>query len=151
MKLATLCYVRQSGKTLMIHRNKKENDMHAGKWNGLGGKLLPGETPEACAVREVREECDLTISNPIMKGVLTFPSFNGEDWYVWLFVAAAFSGELKESNEGHLAWINDNELFNLNLWEGDRVFLPLLDGDRFFSGKFIYRDGKLVDHRIILH
>ena len=73
--LATLCYVRHSGRTLMLHRIKKEKDMHEGKWNGLGGKMLDGETPEECVIREVREESGLTIKNPKLRGILTFPKF----------------------------------------------------------------------------
>ena len=81
MKLATLCYLRRDGKTLMVHRIKKANDMHQGKWNGLGGKLDPGETPEECAVREIYEESGLIAHNPRLKGILTFPAFDDfEDW-----------------------------------------------------------------------
>ena len=73
MKLATLCYIKQSGKTLMLYRNKKPNDIHEGKWNGLGGKFNPGETPEQCAIREIFEESGLQVKNPKLHGVLTFP------------------------------------------------------------------------------
>ncbi len=73
MKLATLCYIRQSGRTLMIHRVKKENDIHEGKWNGLGGKLEPGESPEECVIREVLEESGLRATRLHLKGILTFP------------------------------------------------------------------------------
>ncbi len=91
MKVATLCYLRQAGATLMIHRIKKENDMHAGKWNGLGGKLEAGETPEECAIREIREESGLIVSNPLLKGFLTFPMFDGsDDWYAFVFLVNQF-------------------------------------------------------------
>src|SRR3990172_9255073 len=98
MKLATLCYVRKDGKTLMVHRIKKTNDMHQGKWNGLGGKFEPGETPEQCAIREIYEESGLLVKQPELKGFLTFPGFsNDEDWYAFVFVAHQFSGELIDS------------------------------------------------------
>ena len=127
MKLATLCYVRQDGKTLMVHRIKKPNDMHQGKWNGLGGKLDSGETPEECAVREIYEESGLRVRNPALKGLLTFPGFaNDEDWYAFVFVATDFDGELIDSPEGRLEWIDDERLFDLDLWDGDRVFLRWL-------------------------
>ncbi|MEJ5224059.1 MAG: NUDIX domain-containing protein, partial [Anaerolineales bacterium] len=87
MKLATLCYLRRDGHTLMIHRNKRAGDIHQGKWNGLGGKLNPGESPEQCVIREVREECGLTIRNPRYHGLLMFANFKGEDWFVWVFSA----------------------------------------------------------------
>ena len=139
MKIATLCYVRYDGKTLMIHRIKKQDDMHAGKWNGLGGKLEPGETPEECAVREIREESGLLVSNLLLKGILTFPVFDSnEDWYTFVFLIRDFKGDLIDSQEGVLRWIGDSELLDLELWEGDRIFIPWLDRPGFFSGKFVY-------------
>jgi 8-oxo-dGTP diphosphatase len=152
MKLATLCYVRNQGKTLMIHRIKKQDDMHAGKWNGLGGKLEPGESPEECVIREVLEESGLRIRNPRLHGFLTFPGFaNDEDWYAFVFSASEFEGQLIDSQEGNLAWINDEQLFELPLWEGDIIFLPWLNQDNFFSGKFVYQDGHLVNHNVFFH
>lgn len=152
MIMATLCYLKGDGKTLMVHRTKKENDMHMGKWNGLGGKLEPGETPEECAIREIYEESGLTVTKPILKGILTFPGFaNDEDWYAFVFVAPEFEGELIESPEGMLKWVDDEQLLDLNLWEGDRIFLPWLEGYRFFSGKFVYVDGQLTDHEVVFY
>ena len=152
MKLATLCYIRKNGKTLMLHRVKKENDIHEGKWNGLGGKIEDGETPEECIIREVKEECGLNVKNPSMKGVLTFPQFSkGETWYVFLFVITEFDGELIESNEGNLEWIDDDKLFDLNLWEADKIFIKWLDQEGFFSGKFIYKDGVFTEHKFEIH
>lgn len=152
MKLATLCYVRHGGRTLMIHRVKKENDIHEGKWNGLGGKMQPGETPEECVIREVFEESGLSIYQPELRGILTFPNFaRNEDWYAFVFVARQFEGKLIDSPEGNLKWIADEDLLNLNLWEGDRFFLPLLDRAGFFSGKFVYQDGRLIEHSILVY
>ncbi|MDD3723764.1 MAG: 8-oxo-dGTP diphosphatase [Lutibacter sp.] len=152
MKLATLCYIRKNGKTLMLHRVKKENDMHEGKWNGLGGKIEEGETPEECIIREVKEECGLNAKNPLMKGVLSFPQFSkGEAWYVFLFVISEFDGELIESNEGNLEWIDDDKLFDLNLWEADKIFMKWLDKEAFFSGKFIYKEGVFIEHKFEIH
>ena len=152
MKLATLCYVRKGGSTLMIHRIKKHNDMHAGKWNGLGGKLEPGETPEECAIREIREESGLVVSNPLLKGFLTFPMFDGsDDWYAFVFLVNQFEGQLIDSPEGVLCWIPDDELLDLNLWAGDRIFLPWLERAGFFSAKFLSQDGELIDHHVTFH
>jgi 8-oxo-dGTP diphosphatase len=149
MKFATLCYLRDQGKTLMIHRNKKINDMHAGKWNGLGGKLESGETPEECASREILEESGLAISDLVLKGVLTFPAFDqNEDWYAFVFLAYGPTGELVDSPEGELRWIDNHELMKLELWEGDRIFLPWLEKPGFFSGKFVYENGNLMDHEV---
>lgn len=150
MKLATLCYVKYGGKTLMIHRIKKENDVHQGKWNGLGGKLNPGESPEECVIREVREESGLEIQKPQLKGILTFPEFaKGEDWYAFVFVAREFDGALRDSPEGYLKWIDDDKILDLELWEGDRFFLPYLDRPGIFSGKFVYHEGQLVSHWMV--
>lgn len=150
MKLATLCYVRHEGRTLMLHRVKKDDDVHEGKWNGLGGKFEEGESPETCVIREIEEESGLRIRSPRLRGFLTFPLFNkGEDWYVFVFTAKDFEGELCISNEGNLRWIPDDELLDLPLWDGDRVFIPLLEEEGFFSGRFTYREGALVERSLI--
>jgi len=152
MKLATLCYIKQNGKTLMIHRVKKAGDINANKWNGLGGKFELGETPEDCVRREVLEESGLSISAPALKGFITFPGFaHDEDWYVFVFTAHTFSGELIDSAEGVLRWVDDTEVLRLNLWEGDRIFLPWLEEGRFFSARFVYKDGKLAAHDVIFY
>ena len=150
--LATLCYVRRDGRTLMVHRIKKPDDIHQGKWNGLGGKLEPGETPEECAIREIYEESGLVVSDLVYKGLLTFPGFAiDEDWYAFVFVATADGDELIDSPEGNLAWVEDEKLLDLKLWEGDHIFIPLLDRPGFFSGKLTYKDGQLIDHQVIFY
>ena len=152
MKLATLCYVQHNDKTLMLYRNKKENDYHEGKWNGLGGKFEPGESPEECAIREVKEESGLTVSNPKLKGFITFPMFDTvEDWYVFCFVFDGYEGELIDSPEGKLEWIDNYKLMELNLWEGDKNFIPWLFQDKMFSAKFNYVDGKYIDHEVVFY
>lgn len=150
MKLATLCYIKQNNKTLMLYRNKKENDIHKGIWNGVGGKFEPNETPEECTIREVKEETNLDVKNLKLKGLLTFPNFlKGEDWYVFVYLIDDFEGELIEScKEGHLEWIDDDKILDLNLWEGDKYFLKLVDENKFFSGKLTYINKKLVDYKI---
>jgi len=136
----------------MIHRIKRENDMHMGKWNGLGGKLEPGETPEECAIREVLEESGLKVRNPKFKGLITFPGFaNEEDWYTFIFVIEHFEGELIDPSEGYLEWIEDTKLLDLPLWEGDHIFLKWLDRPGFFSGKFIYKNGKFIEHSVVFY
>jgi len=147
--LATLCYIRKGGKTLMLHRIKKENDIHKGKYNGLGGKFEDGESPQECVIREVYEESGLKINVPKLKGVLTFPDFDGKnDWIVFVFVVKKFSGKMINSSEGILQWVKDEDLLKLNLWEGDRFFLKYLDSDKFFSGKFIYKKGRLITYKM---
>jgi 8-oxo-dGTP diphosphatase len=152
MKNSTLCYIRKNNKTLMLHRVKKINDVHEGKWVGLGGKMEKGETPEECIKREVLEESGLTLKNPSLKGLLTFPAFkDGEDWYVFLFSASEYEGELTESNEGNLKWIDDEDLLMLPLWEGDKLFLSWMKQDKFFSAKFVYEEGELKESSCIFY
>jgi 8-oxo-dGTP diphosphatase len=152
MKLATLCYVFNGNKVLMINRNKRKDDMHLGKWNGLGGKFNPGETPEECVIREVYEESGLLIKNPVLRGFLTFPAFDDEeDWYVFVFTANEFSGHLTESYEGELEWIEWEKVTDLPLWEGDKYFLDWLNQDRFFSAKFIYKNSRYITHSVIFY
>jgi 8-oxo-dGTP diphosphatase len=149
MKLATLCYVTKENKTLMLYRNKKQNDYHEGKWNGLGGKFEIGETPEECAVREIKEEAGLTVKSLKLKGFITFPLFDGkEDWYVFLFVIDKFDGDLIDSPEGKLEWIDNNKLLELNLWDGDKIFSPWLFQEKFFSAKFNYEKGEYKDYTV---
>jgi len=151
MKLATLCYVKHHGQTLMIHRIKKANDIHEGKWNGLGGKLEPGESPEQCVIREVREESGLEIYQPRYHGLLIFADFKGDDWYVWVFTADQFSGELIDSNEGRLQWIPDEEVPKLNLWPSDLIFLPWLEADKIFSARFQYHGEQMLGHAVAFY
>jgi 8-oxo-dGTP diphosphatase len=152
MKFATLCYVRQDNKTLMVHRIKKENDMHQGKWNGLGGKLEPGETPEECAIREIREESGLEVKHMELKGLLTFPLFaKNEDWYAFVYLVDQVEGELIDSPEGMLEWVDNDKILELNLWEGDHFFLPWLERSGFFSAKFVYENGRYIDHQVVFY
>lgn len=154
MKLATLCYVfdKKKNSTLMIYRNKKLNDYHEGKWNGLGGKFEQGESPEECAIREIEEECGIKVKSVKMKGFITFPLFDGkDDWYVFLFTADDFEGELINSSEGHLEWIPNNKLTEINLWDGDKIFIPWLFQDKFFSAKFVYENGKYISHSVYFY
>ena len=133
----------------MLHRVHRDADFHHGKWNGLGGKLLPGETPEEGVRREVLEESGLTLENPRLRGLITFPLFDGvDDWYVFVFTSE-FAGEsLRECPEGKLEWIADEALGDLNLWPGDRVFLPWLEQPSFFSAKFFYQNREFAGHEV---
>lgn len=141
MILATLCYIKKNNKILMLHRVKKETDFHEGKWNGVGGKLEIGETPEECAIREVKEETGLTVKSLKFKGILTAPKFDTKnDWYIFVFVVNKFKGKIIESSEGYLEWIENDKLLNLNLWPGDKLFIPWTFEEKFFSMKVIYKN-----------
>jgi 8-oxo-dGTP diphosphatase len=152
MKPATLVYLKRAGQTLMIHRIKNERDLHAGKWNGLGGKLEAGESPEACAIREVREESGLEIKNLRYGGLLVFAGFKGEDWYVWVFTANEFDGQLTDSNEGSLKWIPDGEIRSLPLWPSDLLFLDWLEAGKIFSARFAYSpQDEMLGHEVAFY
>jgi 8-oxo-dGTP diphosphatase len=146
---STLVYVRQSGRTLML---RKARGHQKGKWNGLGGKAEPGEMPEACAVREVREEAGLEVEELDYRGLIVFPRFDGSnDWYVWIYLASA-RGEPRAGDEGELAWIEDERLPELELHEGDRVFLPWLERPGLvFSARFDYEGGRFLGHEVAFY
>lgn len=149
MKLATLCYIKKDNKTLMLHRTKKKNDIHQNKWNGLGGKFEQGESPEQCAIREIKEECGLVAKKMKLNGFLTFPKFkDNEDWYVFVYTITEFEGNLIECNEGELKWIENNKIFDLNLWDGDEIFLKWIEKNLFFSAKFIYENKKFINYSV---
>ena len=118
--LTTLCYLEKDGQYLMLHRISKKNDVNKGKWIGVGGHFEEGESPEECMLREVFEETGYT--------------------------ADGFTGTMKECDEGKLKWIPKDEIWNLRLWEGDKIFLKLLNEDvPFFSLKLSYKGDELVE------
>jgi 8-oxo-dGTP diphosphatase len=147
--LATLAYLlSQDGRrVLLIHRNRRPGDAHSGKYNGLGGKLEPGEDVVAGMRREVREESGLECEKIELRGTINWPGFglHGEDWFGFVFRVDRWSGTPRTDNpEGDLEWVDIERLPSLPLWEGDRFFLPLVfarDG-RQFHGVMPYRDGR---------
>jgi 8-oxo-dGTP diphosphatase len=149
MILSVLCYIQKNGKTLMLHRIKKANDIHEGKWNGVGGKIESNECPEEAVRREVFEETGLKIKNPVLKGVIHYPDSNNGcgEWFVFVFIAKSFSGKLIDCNEGDLKWIPNNDLKKLKMWKGDYLFLPLLKKKVFFTGKILYDKEKIVEKK----
>lgn len=145
---ASLVYLFKDDHVLMMHRVKKEKDLHKGKWNGLGGKLEPAESPEESAIRELKEESGYDIHSLKFAGHLFFPKFDKQenDWSVFVFTSDDFTGvQLENTPEGELKWIHKDKLLELNLWEGDKYFLPKLLSGAKFLGKFNYMDGGLVD------
>ena len=145
MKISTLCYIQRENKYLMLHRVSKENDENKGKWIGVGGKFQERESPEDCVLREVFEETGLTLLSYAYRGIVTFVSDRYGTEYMHLFTADKYDGTLKECDEGVLEWIDKKELYNLTLWEGDRIFLKLLDTRReFFSLKLVYEGDNLI-------
>lgn len=146
-KNTTLIYIRKDNAYLMLHRNKKENDLNKDKWIGVGGHFEDGESPDECAKREALEETGLTLTDYRLRAVVTFVSNEYPTEQMFLYTATGFEGALKECNEGTLEWVDKDRLRSLNLWEGDYIFLDMLETcDRFFTLKLVYEGDKLVFH-----
>ena len=140
----SLCYIERGEQYLMLHRVKKQNDQNHDKWIGIGGKFEPGESPEDCVLREVREETGLTLTHWRYCGIVTFVL---ADWteYMHLFGADGFEGTLRECDEGVLEWIDKSALRALPMWEGDKIFLDLMQAHRpFFSLKLVYDEADVL-------
>lgn len=145
MLYSTLCYIEENGKYLMLHRVKKENDANHDKWIGIGGKFEDGESPEECILRETKEETGLTLTAYRYRGIVTFVSDKWETEYMHLFTATGFSGEIIDCDEGVLEWISKERLAAIPKWQGDDIFLRLLDSDApFFSLKLRYEGERLA-------
>lgn len=142
----TLCYIEKDGKYLMLHRVKKVNDLNQDKWIGIGGKFEDKESPEECMIRETLEETGLNLINPEYRGILTFVSDKWPTEYIHLFYADKFSGELIECDEGNLEWVPIKDIYSLPLWEGDKIFLKLIEDKLpFFSLKLQYEGETLIN------
>ena len=145
MKNTSLCYIEKDGRYLMLHRTKKAGDENHDKWIGIGGKFEAGESPEDCMLREVREETGLSLESWRFRGIVTFVSDEWGTEYMHLFTAYSFTGTLLDCDEGELEWVEKKRIPSLPIWEGDKIFLRLLDERAdFFSLKLCYQGDKLV-------
>ena len=146
MRNTTLCHIEKNGCYLMLHRVKKENDLNRDKWVGIGGKFEDKESPEEANLRETLEETGLTLKNAEYRGIVTFVSDKWETEYMHIFYADKFEGTVKECDEGELCWVNKKDIFSLPIWEGDKIFLRLLDEKTpFFSLKLEYMGERLAN------
>ena len=144
--LTTLCYIEHEGKYLMMHRVKKEHDINKDKWVGIGGHFEADESPEECLLREAKEETGLTLTEYKQRGIITFMSDRWQTEYMFLYTASAYEGEIGECNEGTLEWIDKEKVYELPLWEGDKIFFHLLEEQRpHFSLKLRYVGEALVE------
>ncbi len=140
----TLCYLERGEEYLMLHRTKKAGDVNHDKWIGVGGKFEPGESPEECLLREVKEETGLTLTGYRLRGILTFVCPPWPDEYIFLYTAHRWEGEMTGCAEGELEWVAKSRLSSLPLWQGDHIFLELLARDvPFFSLKLVYQGDRL--------
>ena len=145
MKNTTLCYLLQGDQVLLLHRVKKKNDLNRDKWIGIGGKFEEGESPEECLLREAWEETGLTLTDYRYRGIVTFVSNEWEGEYMHLYTATGWTGALKECNEGVLEWVSREKMKELPQWEGDKIFLRLLEEEApFFSLKLCYEGDQLT-------
>ncbi len=148
-QLTTLCYLEKDGQYLMLHRTSKANDENHDKWIGVGGHFEFQESPEDCLIREVKEETGLTLNSWAFRGIVSFISDDHPAEYMHLYTSQDFSGQLTDCNEGQLEWVKKENIKELNLWEGDKIFLDLLTKDvPFFSLKLIYKNGILVSRTL---
>ena len=142
---SSLCYLIRGDEVLMMHRTRKKNDINQDKWIAVGGRFEAGETPEECALREVREETGLTMTDPQYRGIVTFINDQYETERMHLFTSDEFTGEMTDCDEGELVWIKKKMLNEMPQWEGDRIFHRLLDEEiPFFSLKLVYSGEKLL-------
>ena len=142
--IATLCYLEKDNKYLMLYRNKKEIDINKGKWIGVGGKLEKGETPEQCLIREVWEETGYTLNSYEYRGIVIFNYNEDDPLFMYVYTSSNFSGIEKECNEGDLKWIPKDEILDIKLWEGDKIFLKIMienyEYDNFFSSTLEFKE-----------
>lgn len=142
----TLCYIERDGQYLMMHRVKKEQDINKDKWVGIGGHFEQDESPEDCLLREVREETGLILTDYRLRGVITFISDKWQTEYMFLYTATEFAGTIGECNEGILEWIDKAKVYDLPVWEGDKIFFRLLETRAdFFSLKLRYAGEQLTE------
>lgn len=145
MLQTTLCYIQREDCYLMLHRIKKKNDLNHDKWIGIGGKFEENESPEECLLRETLEETGLTLTSWQYRGIVTFVSDQYEGEHMHLFTADRFTGEIRECDEGVLEWVPKAQVKALPSWEGDQIFLDLLDQRvPFFSLKLEYHGDVLA-------
>ena len=145
MDKTVLAYIKKDGQFLMLYRNKKEHDINKGKWIGIGGHIEEGETKERALIREIKEETGLNVLHYIYRGELLFVNNDFEE-VMYLYLVDDISGNVIDCDEGELAWVKQDDLMSLNMWEGDYKFLPLLiNTDKFIRLELRYCDDQLVE------
>ena len=145
MDKTVLAYIESNHQYLMLLRNKKKDDLNEGKWIGIGGHIESGETPDDALKREIKEETNLDVTSYKLRGLINFKNLNYEE-IMYLYTVDAYKGELDFCcDEGTLKFVDIDEVPSLNLWEGDRIFLKLLNENRpYFELTLIYENDRLI-------
>ena len=135
-RVESVSIVYQHPRILLGMKKKK---FGAGKYNGLGGGIEPGETEKECAIRETLEEAGIEIIDPKNLGKILFEfESNEQDHLVYFFRAEKYKGTLRESNEMLPKWFDINEIPYDQMWEDDGYWLPLLLEGKKFRGNFLF-------------
>ena len=142
---ATLVFVIHAGQILLI---RKKRGLGAGKINGPGGKLDPGETFRSCAIREVEEELCVTPLALEERGALSFQFLDGYGLEVRVFTASGCLGEARETPEAIPLWTPISRLPYDEMWADDRIWLPHLLEGKQIRGRFIYDGDIMLDHAV---
>ena len=150
MDKTVMCYLKKNDTYLLLYRNKKENDLNEGKYIGIGGHIEEGESKEEALVREVKEETNLDLLSYRYCGEVLFVN-NDYQEIMYIYYSDDFTGELSECNEGTLTFVKEEDIYSLNMWEGDKLFLPyVLKESKSFKMKIIYEDKTLKDYEVLI-
>ncbi len=145
---ATLVFVIRDSQVLLI---RKRRGLGAGKINGPGGKIDPGETALECAVREVEEELLVTPTGLDQRGELLFQFIDGYSIHVHVFTATDCQGAPQKTDEAIPLWTDLDQIPYDEMWADDRIWLPLMLAGQTFKGRFIFDDDAMLDHDLVSH
>ena len=145
MDKTTIIYLEKNNQYLMLHRNKKENDLNKDKWIGVGGHVEENETIDECIIREVKEETNLELLDFRLCGEVTF-DIDGYLEIMYVYTSTSFKGEIKECNEGTLEWVDKDKINLLNIWEGDKIIFEKMISNKYFKLNMIYLNDKLISY-----
>ncbi|MBQ6921325.1 MAG: 8-oxo-dGTP diphosphatase [Bacilli bacterium] len=148
-KETVLAYLVKEDSCLMLLRNKKKHDINANKWIGVGGHLEEKESPLDALYREIKEETGLDVISYEYKSLIRF-NYDDISELMHLYIVNEFKGDLIDCDEGTLKWIKKSDLFSLELWEGDKIFLKkLINNEPYFELELNYLEDKLISFKFI--
>jgi 8-oxo-dGTP diphosphatase len=151
-KQTTGVYLIKDNKMLFLVRNKKNDKMHnSGIYLPIGGHVELGEGIEEAAKREVKEESGVTVHSVDLKGIIYIRSQNTGDYDVIMFIFTSndFTGEPVAGREGTFEWVSTDEIEKINVYEGDKIFLKLMQEHKFFIVEFLYKGFEMLSHKVL--